>query len=89
MRRPAYSTPGLHCTLYNIGIETQRVVIFFAKTKLQRSRMPSVNAAGRQACYRARDSYYECKVKNPANQSLCDALKKEYHESCLPSWVSL
>ncbi|RDD44847.1 Cytochrome c oxidase assembly factor 6-like protein [Trichoplax sp. H2] len=50
--------------------------------------MPDISATGRKACYRARDEYYECRIKNPANQSLCDALKKEYHEKCLPSWVS-
>lgn len=37
----------------------------------------------------ARDTFYQCMVKNNENTEACKDEEKIYHSKCLTSWVSL
>ena len=45
----------------------------------------------RQQCYKARDAFYECSVKQQSaggKGEECEELKRIFHDSCPSSWVS-
>ena len=51
--------------------------------------------SGREACYKARDAFYQCVrasgaafVEGQPIPPSCQRLRKAYESSCLPSWVS-
>ena len=49
----------------------------------------NLNQQQRKQCYKARDAFYECSIKNKeAVDTECEELKKLFHSSCPPSWVS-
>lgn len=56
--------------------------------RIKVSSMAAPNTGQRQECYMARDTFYQCMVKNNENTEACKNEEKLYHSKCLTSWVS-
>ena len=41
----------------------------------------------RKICYKNRDAYYDCVIKNGDDAKACEDLEAVYRKTCLPSWV--